>query len=245
MKRLIKSLQSITSQKNYDFSKIEVIIVDDCSDINSINWDELKNKYSFLNINYIRCSQNRGPGVARQTALNVALGKFIFFLDCGDTLYDDSVLNTFSNFNNQNYDIICTKIYDEEIGSKRRSFLFNNAYIFGIFINSDFIKKNNIKFSNVLRWEEDTFFENLLRYYKPKVTATRTIGYTYSNDGDSITRKNNHEYQNELTGFSAMIVKSLLLCEFYKKNRDYHIDGTNITIGELLNLDKNVNLNKH
>ena len=35
------------------------------------------------------------------------------------------------------------------------------------------------------------------------------------------TRKNDHEYQNEFAGFSAMVIKSILLCDFYKKQQDY------------------------
>lgn len=113
--------------------------------------------------------------------------------------------------------------------NKRRSFLFNNAYIFGIFIKIKFLAENNIRFSEILRWEEDAFFEEKIRYYFPKVISTgSTIGYSYNVDSNSITRRNNHEYQNDFAGFSAMIVKSILLCDFYKNEKAYQemIDET-------------------
>ncbi len=219
--KINRTLYSIISQKEYDFNKIEVIIIDDCSDQKQINWNGLLNGYQSLNINYMKLSKNQGPGVARQTALNIATGDFIFFLDCGDALFNDFVLKEFNNYNNLDYDIISTKIYDVDSGNKRRSFLFNNAYIFGIFIKKQFLIEHNINFSEILRWEEDTFFEAQLRYYNPKVVSTKTVGYTYNDDDDSITRKNNHEYQNEFAGFSAMVVNSILLCNFYKKQQDY------------------------
>lgn len=219
--KINRTLQSIVSQKEYDFSKIEVIIVDDCSTKGQINWNELLNRYHSLNINYMKLPENKGPGVARQTALNIATGDFIFFLDCGDTLFDDFVLKEFNNNKNLDCDIISTKIYDVDSGNKRRSFLFNNAYIFGIFIKKQFLTEHNINFSEILRWEEDAFFEEQLRYYYPKVVSTKTVGYTYNDDSDSITRKNDHEYQNEFSGFSAMVIKSILLCEFYKRQQDY------------------------
>lgn len=219
--KINKTLQSIVSQKEFDFSKIEVIIVDDYTTKELINWNELVNTYPSLNIKYMKLSENQGPGVARQTALNVATGSFIFFLDCGDTLFDDFVLKEFNNHKNLDCDIISTKIYDVDSGNKRRSFLFNNAYILGIFIKKQFLTEHNISFSEILRWEEDTFFEEQLRYYMPKVVSTKTVGYTYNDDSDSITRKNDHEYQNEFAGFSAMVVNSILLCDFYKKQQDY------------------------
>lgn len=223
LERITKTLQSIVAQKEYDFDKIEVILVDDGSTEIRINWEELIKNYPFLNIKYMRHEENRGPGVARQTALNIATGDYIFFLDCGDELYDAEVLKNFSNHKRIECDIVSSKIYDVDSGNKRRSFLFNNAYIFGIFIKKQYLTENQICFSEILRWEEDAFFEELLRYYRPNVVPTGTIGYTYNDDPDSITRKNKHEYQNEFEGFCAMVVKSILLCDFYKKHKEYEM----------------------
>ena len=215
------SLDSIMSQREYNLSNIEVIIIDDCSNTNKIDWKKVLETYPMLNIKYKKLQENKGPGVARQIALDISTGKYVFFLDSGDCLFDNSVLKTFNEHNNNDSDIIATKIYDEDSGNNRRSFQFNNAYIFGIFIKKQFLESNGIRFSEVLRWEEDAYFEQILRYYSPKVVYTHTVGYTYSNNQDSITRQNNHEYQNNFSGFSAMVVKSMLLCDFYKSKKDY------------------------
>lgn len=221
LNKIKRSLDSVSTQSECDLSKIEIIIVDDCSN-NKIEWNQISQLYPSLNIKYTRLQENKGPGVARQVALDMASGHFVFFLDCGDCLYNNSVLKIFNEYKNTDNDIIATKIYDADSGNKRRSFLFNNAYIFGIYIKKQFLDTNKIKFNKLLRWEEDTFFEQLLRYYSPKIISTHTIGYTYSNDQDSITRQNNHEYQNNFGGFSAMVVKSILLCDFYKSQNDYN-----------------------
>lgn len=219
--KIKRSLDSLVNQCEFDLSTIEIIIVDDCSNDNRIDWKIILELYPLLNIKYTKIHENKGPGVARQIALDMSIGNYVFFLDCGDCLFDNYVLKTFANYKNLDNDIIATKIYDADSGKKKRSFLFNNAYIFGIFIKKEFLIENNIKFSDVLRWEEDSFFEQLIRYYCPKVVSTHTVGYTYSNDQDSITRQNNHEYQNNFGGFSAMVVKSILLCDFYKSQKDY------------------------
>ena len=215
------SLDSIAMQCEYDLSAIEVIIVDDCSNKNKVDWNKVLEMYPSLNIRYTKLLENKGPGVARQVALDMASGDFVFFLDCGDCLFDNSVLNTFDKYKDLDGDIIATKMYDTDSGNKRRSFLFNNAYVFGIFIKKQFLDANNIRYSEVLRWEEDAYFEELLRYYSPKVVYTHIVGYTYNNDQDSITRQNDHEYQNNFGGFSAMVVKSMLLCDFYNSQNDY------------------------
>ncbi len=214
------SLDSIIKQKNYDFSKLEIIIVDDNS-TTSLDWDEVLKLYAKLNIKYLKLLQNKGPGNARQVGLDNSCGEFVYFLDSGDSLYDNFVLQIFTKKKTASCDIIATRIYDESIKSKRLSFLFNNAYIFGIFIRREFIINNDIRFNEFLRWEEDAYFEELLRYYNPKVLSLKNISYSYNFDSESITRKNNHEYQNEFGGFSAMVVKSVLLCDFYEKEKAY------------------------
>lgn len=222
IEKIKRSLDSIALQSDYDLSKIEVIVVDDNSNDILIDWNEILKLYPQLNIKYIQLLENKGPGNARQVGLDYSVGDFIFFLDCGDSLYDSAVLTTFNSNKKCDCDIVSTKLYDEEKNNKRRSFLFNNAYIFGIFIKREFLIKNNIRFSEILRWEEDAFFEEKIRFYFPRIVSTgSTIGYSYNIDSNSITRRNNHEYQNDFTGFSAMVVKSILLCDFYKNKKSY------------------------
>lgn len=215
------TLDSIVKQKDYDFTKLEILIVDDCSDNNLIDWMEVLKNYPTLDIKYTRLKENKGPGIARQMGLDLSKGEFIYFLDSGDALYDSTVLKIFGQKKVSSHDLISTRFYDEEIKSKRISFVFNNAYIFGIFIKKDFLLEHNIRFSEVLRWEEDAYFEDLIRYYKPNVLSLRNISYYYKADVNSITRKNDYEYRNDFAGFSAMVVKSILLCNFYKEENAY------------------------
>ena len=219
LEKIRRSLKSIAKQKYYDLSRTETIIVDDCSDNNKIFWDELIKEYKCLNIKYKKLSKNKGPGVARQFALDISSGNFVFFLDCGDSLFDEYVLKVFKEYNNLNLDIIATDIRDEHSGRRIRG--FSGATVQGIFVKKQFLEINNIRFNKVLRWEEDTYFERLLKHYAPNIIFTNTVGYLYSDDPDSITRKNNCEYKNKFVGLSAMIIKSLLLCDFYESLKDY------------------------
>lgn len=215
------TLNSIVIQRKYDLTKLEVIIIDDNSNKELVDWEEVIKAYNILNIKYFKLTENKGPGNARQVGLDNASGEYIFFLDSGDSLYSSDVLSTFNQKKNAICDIISTRLYDEEKRSNRLSFIFNNTYIFGIFIKRYFIQRRNIRFNEILRWEEDAYFEDLLRYYNPRVLSLKIVSYSYNIDPNSITRNNNHEYQNDFGGFSAMVVKSILLCDFYIKEKSY------------------------
>ena len=76
--KITKTLESMMLQQNYDLNKLEIIIVDDNS-TNSINWQELLNKYPMLQTKYVKLNENKGPGVTRQMGLDISCGKYVFF----------------------------------------------------------------------------------------------------------------------------------------------------------------------
>lgn len=222
------SLDSINNQEDCDLSKLEIIIVDDCS-TEIIYWYSIISYYKDLNIKIFFQNENKGPGIARQLGLDNSSGAYIFFLDCGDYIPDKKTISEFENDRKRNGDIISFKIYDEEAKTDKISFQLSNSFIFGIFIKKEFLEKNNIRFSNVLRWEEDSYFEELIRFYKPEVFSSFKTGYLYKNSPNSITRKNEHEYGKNCLGYSAMIIKSFLLCSFYKKEDSHFCAARELT----------------
>ncbi|MDU8885469.1 glycosyltransferase family 2 protein [Yeosuana sp. MJ-SS3] len=75
--RPIKLQRAIDSIQNQTYKDFEIIIVDDASDI-PFNISPSKN------VSYIRCQENKGPGVARNIGLQKAKGEFVVFLDSDD-----------------------------------------------------------------------------------------------------------------------------------------------------------------
>ena len=71
-----KTLESVFSQRKDDY---EIIVVDDGS---TDSTPEILSKYN-NQIQYIR-QENKGPGMARNTAIPYAIGKYITFLDSDD-----------------------------------------------------------------------------------------------------------------------------------------------------------------
>jgi glycosyltransferase involved in cell wall biosynthesis len=77
-KSLGAAIQSILDQTYQDF---EVIIVDDCS---SDNTEAVVRGFQDQRISYVRHSENRGSGCARNTGIKRAKGHFIAFQDSDD-----------------------------------------------------------------------------------------------------------------------------------------------------------------
>ncbi|MCM1257605.1 MAG: glycosyltransferase [Roseburia sp.] len=80
-----KTIESILSQTYQD---IELILVDDCSTDNS---EKIIKKYCKKNSNivYFKQKTNRGAAVARNTALKIAKGRYVAFLDSDDIWYPE------------------------------------------------------------------------------------------------------------------------------------------------------------
>lgn len=72
---------SINSVLNQTYPHFELIIIDDLSTDNSIN---IINSFSDNRIKLIQLTQNGGAGVARNTGIEAAQGRFIAFLDSDD-----------------------------------------------------------------------------------------------------------------------------------------------------------------
>lgn len=93
--RYIKNaLDSISSQ---NFSNIEVIIIDDNSDLNDISKyrvNSWKNQNPNIKTKFFQTTaEEGGPGGARNIGLDNATGKYILFLDADDVLNENALLS--------------------------------------------------------------------------------------------------------------------------------------------------------
>lgn len=116
----------------------------------------------------------------------------------------------------EKYDIYTSSIYDEKLD---RFFNFDNgnSYLFGIFIRKEFLKRNNIEFDDMLRIEEDSYSERLLRYYKPKTKDIGWVNYHYSYNKESVTNTNENEYLKKHIFHFGNCINTLLMCTHYEK----------------------------
>ncbi len=77
---------ALKSVQNQSYTNWEHILVDDCSEDNSPEIIKAFAKED-LRIKYHRLTENSGPGITRNKAIELSKGRFIAFLDCDDTWY--------------------------------------------------------------------------------------------------------------------------------------------------------------
>ena len=91
-KYVAECLNSVISQ-TYDHSKIECIIVNDCTPDKSMDIvNKIIGKYSG-EMTFIthRHKENKGLSSARNTGISIATGEFLYFLDSDDYIYPNSI----------------------------------------------------------------------------------------------------------------------------------------------------------
>lgn len=179
-------LNSVLKQTYQDF---EIICIDDASTDSSLDILEyFSQKDSRIKI--IKQEFNQGPGYCRNCGLNVARGKYIFFLGCDDWIdfnalellvrkADEDNLDLLlfdeTNFNNETKEFAINGNFDRDSIVKFENKVFNHfdfdkEYLFKLsnciynkFYLKSFLKDNNIRFSNEnLSNENIPFFFNVI-----------------------------------------------------------------------------------
>jgi teichuronic acid biosynthesis glycosyltransferase TuaG len=115
--------KTLTSILNQSYKELEIILVDDCSRDNSA---EIISKYTvnYPNIVYHRFEENHGAAVARNTALSLAKGRYVAFLDSDDLWCEGKIEKQLAFMQANNVAFTCTAMdtideEDKSLGSVR------------------------------------------------------------------------------------------------------------------------------
>lgn len=164
---LEKCLDSIKKQVN---SRVEVIIVDDCSSDDSM---EILKKYNDFKI--LRNKENSGVSYSRNAGIEVSKGKYITFIDSDDFVFDNYVdvilkkielekdlyiFNVMKN-NKKEYSFLHNKSIniDELIQMFPEKYLsaFVSYWVWNKVFKRSIINKFNIRFININYAEDENF----------------------------------------------------------------------------------------
>lgn len=162
-KYIFNLLDSISSQKNIDFSEIGIIIVDDCSD-DKIQKYKFK-KYPKLNITFLVNETNVGPGLSRQHGIDESKADFVTFMDCDDEFYDDTSFAKMVVFIKEHEPNIAKGSFAEEMpDGKLRIYGPTDAtqFLHGMFFKRQFLVDNNYRFDDRIRVAEDSYFTTIV-----------------------------------------------------------------------------------
>ena len=193
-------LNSVISQ-TYDHSKIECIIVDDCTPDKSMDIvnDIIEEYKGSMNIILSRHETNKGLSVARNTGLDVSSGEYIFFLDSDDYLYDNAI-ETFMKVHAEHPDaeIIIGNAFDEYHKynlfklNRMECFVYMNYLFLGnswvitawnSLIKKELIDRTDVRFMSGIYFEDNLWNYNLLPNASKAIIIPEVTYFYRRNDG--------------------------------------------------------------
>ena len=190
-----RTLFSIINQSIVE--QVQVIIVNDKS---KKGYEQIAKRYKhLLDIEIINMKENGGPGVARQQGLEACRTPYITFID-GDDIYLDGLFME-GVIRHLDEDPTCTNVnvqFLEERGEGRFTRHDDDVtWVFGKVYRVDYLRKNNIGFSE-LRANEDLEFNLKVYLRQGEGEYTHFVNdkqaYLWRIKEDSITRVNDREY---------------------------------------------------
>lgn len=258
-----KTLDSILTQ-TMDKKDFELIIVDDCSTDNTFNIVSEKIE-SFSNYQFVQLDKNSGtPAKPRNLSIDLSKGKYIMFVDGDDWLPSDALENLYTllKLNKTDYatgltkyvyndhiarsGVALSKIAYKKIDLKRFRKSFYHLAPAGRMIKSTVIKKNNIRFPEMIYGEDLQFFAEVF-FNTKNISTTQEVVYCANRYVENIslvkskesTVLNRMKWQNEAYRYLTnkyknnklfanllyrIINKDILEGKFYKKQFIKEID---------------------
>ena len=189
-KTIKKTLYSIASQVNSD--DINVYIVNDCSKKDYS--DEIEFFSKFLKIKELKLNKNSGPGVARQFGIDNSMNEYIVFIDSDDVFANSySIKRLYEEIKNNDYDEVISSFYSQKNNLELEEVVGDTTWLHGKIYRRSFLEKNNIRFNSSYA-NEDNGFNLLIKLHNAKIGTIYDFTYIWSYNENSITRKNNFEY---------------------------------------------------
>ena len=237
-KYIERTLESVLNQK---YTNFEIIVVDDCSNDNSILiCERFCNKYN--NIKIVRHDSNKGQTITRDDGISLVTGEWMMFLDSDDVIGDNVLTNYISIIRDYNPDIIISgyeKIMQDGTVSKYYPRLNDGIYSsteFGKYLFSDiginvltcvgsklyktdFIKNKKIKTSNDIKTNWDMAFVIDALISCNNVYCLNKIGYTYLIRNGSITYSYRENMYENIVKARSRIKDYFFKCNCYNEKK--------------------------
>lgn len=225
---LRECINSIINQ-NYDFSKIQIILIDDGSIDDSLTiCYNYSNKYKNIKV---LTQKNSGVSVARNNGIKNSKGKYIMLLDSDDYLSKNTVKNLY-NFFEKHYneiDLLTYPIKFDRNGKISKNIRYDaydkgtgiydvNEYIYlnqstvNIMIKNEFEKTN--LYDTSMKLSEDQNFDTQLIMKKEKIGFVQDVIYYYRRYDGSVSSSRNNPYYcfDDIMSYNEGLLKK------YQKN---------------------------
>lgn len=225
-KYVAECLNSVISQ-TYDHSKIEGIIVDDCTPDRSMDIvngiiENYKGEMTFV---LHKHEHNQGLSAARNSGMDIATGDYLYFMDSDDYIYPNAIELLMKTLReNPDSEIVSANTYDENhnynifnITGKRiieninLLFAGNTKFLIAVnyLINRQFIKRIGVKFKRGIYFE-DLLWNHQVLPLTSKVVIIPEITYFYRKNTNSIIHQAQAKKLNKSVFDHILILKSFI-----------------------------------
>lgn len=195
---LKQAIQSILKQS---YKKLEVIIIDDCSEDNSVSIIQKFAKQD-NRIKFHQHSERKGVGAARNLGMKLATGDYIYFFDSDDYLPPDTISYLVEHI--KEHDMIRGRMKSTELNSGF-SIIFKGEFVPKIYTSNKYnlIKNNSAcnflikrKFieENALSFSEENKIYSDLYFIVPALHETNKVPYL--NEAVYFKRRRNDPVRN-------------------------------------------------
>ena len=191
--------RAIKSVLNQDYENYEVIVVDDCSQDNTV---EIIKKYESNKLKFFSTEKNSGTAAAsRNISIEKARGEYIIFLDGDDTLYDNKTLQKIDQeLGNDTPDIMYLgfedvgqgnkeRISTNEISSKKARLTCDVTFsVSSRCWKREFLIKNNMKFVTGMYYEDELYsLKGTILAQNTKSANIKVFKYYRNREGSVMT----------------------------------------------------------
>lgn len=151
-------LDSIQIQQDVNFDEIEVIILNDGSNV-LLSEDKLKN-YSFDIIYKVR-KKNKGVSATRNELFEYANGEYIMYCDADDMFFNVMGLFLIIREIKRGFDIFASSFIEENRINNEPAFVIkqdNRTFVHGKVLRKQYLIDKDIKWKNELKIHEDYYY---------------------------------------------------------------------------------------
>lgn len=190
-------------------SQYEVICVNDCSPDNLQDILE-QNQKRHDNLRIVVHEKNKGWGGARNTGINNANGKFIWFVDADDSIIGKGVNNLVSRADENNADVFCFNYRrQDESGNELTKYevfqdtpvqdgisfvksvfgneiVYHMGYVWRFLLRTGYLLSHQMFFPENVCWEDTVYIPKVL-LEADRVGAVNSVLYSYRVNSESVS----------------------------------------------------------
>lgn len=234
---IVRCIESVLRQT---YRNLEIILIDDCSPDQSIDFAKkcieaspLSKDLKFI---YLKHDHNRGLSAARNTGMDAATGEYVYFLDSDDEITEDCIEVLEEPLKQKNYDFVVGNYKNigeysyyqplnfegEIIGQEQiaQSYLDRKWYqmAWNKLCRTEFLKENMLYFQEGLI-HEDELWSFQLACTATKIYGINKITYFYIIRENSIITANDANKKERRSYHCMLILKSMY--EYQRKHKLY------------------------